>query len=89
MDEKQLEYLRSVDSPTIANAIEQLKLRDRCDGFVGGSIRCQFPELGVMLGSALTVTMDSRRGGRRVPRRVLAHVGRTRAARSTDCDGDQ
>jgi regulator of RNase E activity RraA len=62
MDEKQLEYLRSVDSPTIANAIEQLKMRDRCEGFVGGSIRCLFPELGVMVGSALTVTMDSKRG---------------------------
>jgi 4-hydroxy-4-methyl-2-oxoglutarate aldolase len=62
LDEKQLAYLRSVDSPTLANAIEQLKLRDRCEGFVGGSIRCQFPDLGVMVGAALTVTMDSKRG---------------------------
>jgi regulator of RNase E activity RraA len=57
-----LEFLRSVDSPTIANAIEPFKLRDRCEGFLGGSIRCLFPDLGVMLGYALTVTMTSEVG---------------------------
>ena len=57
-----LEFLRSVDSPTIANAIEPFKLRDRCEGFLGGSIRCLFPDLGVMVGYALTVTMTSEVG---------------------------
>ena len=56
---QQLEFLRSVDSPTVANAVEAFNLRDRCDGFIGGSIRCLFPDLGVMLGYALTVTMSS------------------------------
>jgi regulator of RNase E activity RraA len=54
--------LRSVDSPTVANAVEPFKLRDRCEGFLGGSIRCMFPDLGVMLGYALTVTMTSEVG---------------------------
>lgn len=57
-----LAFLRSVDSPTIANAIENLKIRDRCEGYIGGSVRCMFPELGVMVGHALTVTMDSQPG---------------------------
>ena len=57
-----LEFLRSVDSPTIANAIEPFRLRDRCEGFLGGSIRCMFPDLGVMVGYALTVTMTSEVG---------------------------
>jgi regulator of RNase E activity RraA len=57
-----LTFLRSVDSPTIANAIENLHARDRCEGYIGGSVRCMFPELGVMLGYALTVTMDSQPG---------------------------
>jgi regulator of RNase E activity RraA len=57
-----LEFLRGVDSPTIANAIEPFKLRDRCEGFLGGSIRCLFPDLGVMVGYALTVTMTSEVG---------------------------
>ena len=54
-----LEFLQSVDSPTIANALERLNLRDRSDGYVGGSVRCAFPELGVMVGTALTVTVDN------------------------------
>lgn len=58
----QLAHLASIDSPTVANAIETFKVRDRCEGFIGGSIPCLFPELGVMLGYAITVTMDSRPG---------------------------
>ncbi len=57
-----LEFLRGVDSPTVANAIETFNLRDRSDGFVGGSVECQFPDLGVMVGRAVTVTMSSAPG---------------------------
>ncbi|MGI8486410.1 MAG: RraA family protein [Thermomicrobiales bacterium] len=57
-----LAFLRSVDSPTIANAIEPYAIRDRCDGFIGGAIECQFPDLGVMVGRALTVTMSNAPG---------------------------
>jgi 4-hydroxy-4-methyl-2-oxoglutarate aldolase len=59
---EQLDFLRGVDSPTVANAIEQIHPRDRCEGYVGGSIRCMFPELGVLVGHALTVTMDNAPG---------------------------
>ena len=55
----QLAFLRGVDSPTIANAIEPFKVRDRTEGFVGGAVRCLFPDLGVMVGHALTVTLRS------------------------------
>lgn len=55
-------FLRSVDSPTMANAIEVFKLRDRTEGFIGGAIRCLFPDLGVMVGQALTVTVDNQPG---------------------------
>ena len=54
-----LSFLRGVDSPTVANAIETLNVRDRRDGFVGGPVQCQFPELGAMVGRALTVTVTS------------------------------
>lgn len=57
-----LAFLRSIDSPTIANAVETFNLRDRCDGFIGGAVECQFPELGVMVGRAVTVTMSSAPG---------------------------
>ena len=59
---EQLSFLRGIDSPTIANAIEKIHPRDRCEGYIGGSVRCMFPELGVMVGQALTVTMDSQPG---------------------------
>jgi regulator of RNase E activity RraA len=59
LSDETLAFLKGVDSPTVANAIETFNLRDRCDGFVGGAVECQFPELGVMVGRAVTVTMTS------------------------------
>ncbi|GAA5026210.1 RraA family protein [Microbacterium fluvii] len=52
----ELDFLAGVDSPTVANALERLALRDRRAGYLGGRIRCNFPELGTMVGRALTVT---------------------------------
>ena len=62
LNDTTLAFLKGVDSPTVANAIETFNLRDRCDGFIGGAVECQFPELGVMVGRALTVTMTSAPG---------------------------
>jgi 4-hydroxy-4-methyl-2-oxoglutarate aldolase len=56
---EQLEALRRIDSPTIANAIEHFEVRPRVDGFASYEIRCAFPELGTMLGYAVTCTADS------------------------------
>lgn len=60
--EASLQFLSRVDSPTIANAIEPFEVRDRTDGFIGGRVQCQFPDLGVMVGRALTVTMSNAPG---------------------------
>lgn len=62
LDDATLAFLHSVDSPTIANAIEPFGVRDRTDGFIGGRVQCQFPDLGVMVGRALTVTMSNAPG---------------------------
>jgi regulator of RNase E activity RraA len=59
LTETDLAYLRSVDSPTVANALERLRLRDRSDGYIGGGVACAFPELGTMVGTALTVTVGN------------------------------
>ncbi len=56
---EQLDALRRIDSPTIANAIEAFKVRPRVAGYVGYDIRCAFPEMGTMLGYAVTCTADS------------------------------
>ena len=59
LSDADLDFLRGVDSPTIANALERMQLRDRSDGYLGGSIQCAFPELGPMVGTAVTVTVDN------------------------------
>lgn len=56
---EQLEELRQIDSPTISNAIEQLRVRPRLQGYAGWELRCAFPDLGSMVGYAVTCTADS------------------------------
>jgi 4-hydroxy-4-methyl-2-oxoglutarate aldolase len=60
--EKDLAFLKEVDSPTISNAIEPFKVRDRTEGFIGGEVRALFPEMPPMVGVALTVTMTNTPG---------------------------
>lgn len=62
LSDAQVAYLKSIDSPTIANAVETFKLRDRTDGYIGGSVASLFPDLGVMVGQALTVKMANPSG---------------------------
>ena len=54
-----LTKLRSFDTATVCNAIELLDIRDRTDGFMGFNISCLFPELGPMVGYAVTATVRS------------------------------
>lgn len=56
---EQLEELRLIDSPTVSNAIEQFRVRPRVQGYAGWELRCAFPELGTMVGYAVTCTADS------------------------------
>ena len=55
----EMEALRGIDTPTIANAIEAFNVRNNTEGFMGWDIRCMFPELGVMVGYAVTATLDT------------------------------
>ena len=48
------EELASLSTPSIANGIETFGLRPRDEGFMNGSIRCRFPELGPVVGYAAT-----------------------------------
>ncbi|MBI2940299.1 MAG: RraA family protein [Chloroflexi bacterium] len=61
---EQLAVLRAIDSPTVANAIEAFQVRDRTVGFPTMDVRCQFPELGITLGYAVTATADSTTPGK-------------------------
>jgi regulator of RNase E activity RraA len=53
------DFLLSVDTPTIANAIEVLKVRPWTEGFPSIDLRCLFPELGVMCGYAVTAQVET------------------------------
>ncbi len=50
----ELSALKRFDAPTVANAIELFNVRSRSAGFMRPQIRCIFPELGVMVGYAVT-----------------------------------
>jgi 4-hydroxy-4-methyl-2-oxoglutarate aldolase len=59
LTEEQLDALRRIDSPTVSNAIEAFGVRSRLSGFAGWGLRCAFPELGTMVGYAVTCTAES------------------------------
>jgi regulator of RNase E activity RraA len=50
----QLEALRRYNTPTISNAIEVFNIRQRHLGFLPHRIRCLLPELGAIVGYAVT-----------------------------------
>lgn len=54
-----IEFLKSVDTPTLSNAIELLGVRPRSAGFAPLQVRCLFPELGRMAGYAVTAQVET------------------------------
>ena len=71
LTDAQLDALRKIDSPTIANAIEKFGVRDPVEGFAGWELRCAFPELGTTLGYAVTCTGDTTTSSRRGDRGLM------------------
>ncbi len=51
---EQIEALKKFNTPTISNAIEIFNIRDRHLGFLPHRIRCLLPDLGPMVGYAVT-----------------------------------
>lgn len=54
-----IDYLKSVDTPTLINGIELLKKRPNHEGFTPLEIRCLFPEMGRMCGYAVTAQVET------------------------------
>ncbi|HUI57619.1 MAG TPA: hypothetical protein VLY04_21725 [Bryobacteraceae bacterium] len=54
---EQLEQLRQFDTCTVSNAIEQLHIRPRNEGFVRNTVTCRFPRLSPVIGYAVTARM--------------------------------
>jgi regulator of RNase E activity RraA len=59
LNAEQLDALRRINSPTISNAIEVFNVRPRNQGFLSPDVRSIFPELGVMVGYAVTVQISA------------------------------
>jgi regulator of RNase E activity RraA len=53
------EFLKTVDTPTLANAIEVLDVRARTEGFAPLQLQCLFPEFGRMAGYAVTAHVET------------------------------
>ena len=51
----ELAALRAITTPTVCNAIEPFEVRLRNEGFMDSTIECRFPELGAMVGYAVTI----------------------------------
>jgi regulator of RNase E activity RraA len=56
---EQLAALRRLDSCSVANAVETFHHRLRNEGFTDASVHCMFPELGPIVGYAVTLTLRS------------------------------
>jgi regulator of RNase E activity RraA len=61
LDAATVAWLEQYDSPTVANAIETFKVRDRTDGYIGGYVKPMY-DSGVMVAQALTVTIGQKPG---------------------------
>ena len=59
---QQIETLKKITSPSVANAIETFKLRPREEGNLCSEIRALFPEMGSMVGYAVTALIRAERG---------------------------
>jgi 4-hydroxy-4-methyl-2-oxoglutarate aldolase len=81
MPDEVLEALRRYDTPTIANAIEELDIRPRDEGFANIDVRCMFPELGVMVGYAAPAAIRARGVGKGDHTALWSHVRASPAPR--------
>jgi 4-hydroxy-4-methyl-2-oxoglutarate aldolase len=59
---QQIDALKKITSPSVANAIETFKMRPREEGNLSSTIRALFPELGPMVGYAATALIRAERG---------------------------
>lgn len=69
LSREELEALRRWPTPAISNAIESFKIRPFNEGYMSPDIKCVFPDLGCMIGYAVTavITADSPEGRQVTP----------------------
>jgi len=70
LTEHQIKKLKAIDTPTVANAVELHQTRVNTQGYMGWNVRCMFPDMGVMIGQAVTATFNTTTTGKRRSRKV-------------------
>ena len=60
LTDAELEALRAITSPTVANAIETFDVRPRNEGFMDSTIGCMFPEQRPLVAYAVTAKIAAR-----------------------------
>ena len=80
---EELEALRRWPTCAIANAVELFNIKPRNEGFMDPEIKCVFPDLGPMIGYAVTavITADSPEGRRVQPPEWWAEMQKIPAPR--------
>jgi len=61
LDERERALIMRWDAPTIANALERTNARPATEGFMGPAIKPRIPDLGPLLGYAVTATIQASR----------------------------
>ena len=59
---QEIEALKKITSPSVANAIETFKVRPREQGNLSSDIRARFPEMGPMVGYAVPCVIRAEQG---------------------------
>ena len=58
--QSQMDFLRSIDTPTVCNLVEIVMPERRGSGYTVKHLHCPFPDLPPMVGYAKTVTFKSK-----------------------------
>lgn len=74
IDDALLEELRTFSTPQLANGIETFDVRPRNTGYMDPTVRCLFPDLGVVNGYAATATIRAASAGESKTREVWRHM---------------
>ena len=59
MDNERIKRLIEFDTPTVANGLEMLGVRDPSAGYTGPDVRALMPDFGARVGVAVTARMDT------------------------------
>ena len=73
---QQIEALKKITSPSVANAIETFNVRPRNQGNMSSEIRTLFPEMGPLVGHAVTAVIRAAAQGENLSQGALRRAAK-------------